>query len=391
MKQQLLNIGLGLLLCLSAPANAQCLQANSGIYPDDAFTNEICDGVTAELIVDDAYSGQYSIVNVSLGQTYTFASSLDADFITIGDEDGTVAYTSGTGSVVWEATLTGIIRFYVHNDNLCHDDDADFRAKTVTCGVPSVCQNAIAALPYNMGFEAGEDFPCIKIENSNGGVTWTMIDESENPAASGTRSIQYAYDPNINTPGDDWFYTAGLNLVAGTDYELKFSYKATLGSLLVENLEVKYGPDATAVSMLTTPIVSYTGIATELNDPYLVSTTTFSPVTSGVYYLGFHANSLANQGKLLVDAISVSPSLSNGHFDTNNLSYYPNPVTSILNLTNTKNITDVTVYNLLGQQVTVNSINATQGQADLSNLTAGTYMVKVTSEGATKMIKVIKQ
>jgi hypothetical protein len=34
--------------------------------------------------------------------------------------------------------------------------------------------------------------------------------------------------------------------------------------------------------------------------------------------------------------------------------------------------------------------NATQTQVDLSSLTAGTYMVKVTSDEVTKTIKVVK-
>lgn len=390
MKKNLLKIGLGLLLCFSASVKAQCLTANYGAYPEDLdFTNEICDGVTAEVIVDDAYTGEYSTVNVSLGQTYTFSSSINTDYITIGNQDGGVSYSSGVGSVVWEATTTGIVRFYTHDDDSCNDESADFRARMVTCGVPPVCQNAIATLPYTMGFEVGDDFPCIQIENLNGGETWFMFNGDESTASSGTRSIGYTYEED--QPGNDWFYTAGLNLVGGTEYEVKFSYKAASGPEYVENLEVKYGTAANATSMLTTPIVSYTNIATNMEDPFTISTTTFSPETTGVYYIGFHVNSLADQGGLLLDDISVAQTLSTGHFDTNTLSYYPNPVTSVLNLTHTKNISDLVVYNLLGQQVSVNNVNAAQGQADLSNLAAGTYIVKVTSEGATKMIKVIKQ
>jgi hypothetical protein len=50
----------------------------------------------------------------------------------------------------------------------------------------------------------------------------------------------------------------------------------------------------------------------------------------------------------------------------------------------------VVIYNLLGQQVVSVKPNATQTQVDLSGLTAGTYMVKVTSDEVTKTVKVVK-
>ncbi|UOK42077.1 T9SS type A sorting domain-containing protein [Flavobacterium enshiense] len=37
------------------------------------------------------------------------------------------------------------------------------------------------------------------------------------------------------------------------------------------------------------------------------------------------------------------------------------------------------------------TLNVAQGQIDMSNLNAGNYIVKVTAEGLTKTIKVVKQ
>ena len=86
----------------------------------------------------------------------------------------------------------------------------------------------------------------------------------------------------------------------------------------------------------------------------------------------------------------IQEDLSTGSFDTANFSYYPNPVNDILTLSYSNVISEVVVYNLLGQQVASVKPNATQTQVDLSALTAGTYMVKVTSEEVTKTVKVIK-
>lgn len=83
--------------------------------------------------------------------------------------------------------------------------------------------------------------------------------------------------------------------------------------------------------------------------------------------------------------------LSNSNFDNNSFTAYPNPVKDILNVSFTQNISEVAVYNLLGQQVLFVNMNANKGQIDMSSLTSGTYLVKVKTENAVQTIKVIKQ
>lgn len=83
--------------------------------------------------------------------------------------------------------------------------------------------------------------------------------------------------------------------------------------------------------------------------------------------------------------------LATDSFNNANFSYYPNPVKNVLNLSYNENISDVAVYNLLGQQVIAKAINANQSQIDMSHLSSGAYMVKVTADNQVKMIKVIKE
>ncbi|MFM9988082.1 T9SS type A sorting domain-containing protein [Flavobacterium sp.] len=70
---------------------------------------------------------------------------------------------------------------------------------------------------------------------------------------------------------------------------------------------------------------------------------------------------------------------------------YPNPVSSILNIEYTGELSNVTVYNLLGQQVLTKKVTATSTQIDMSILNAGTYLVKVESNDVSKTIKVVKR
>lgn len=86
----------------------------------------------------------------------------------------------------------------------------------------------------------------------------------------------------------------------------------------------------------------------------------------------------------------IEEDLSTGSFDSANFKYYPNPVTDILTVSYSNSISEVVVYNLLGQQVLAAKPNATQTQMDLSGLNTGTYMVKITSDEVSKTVKVVK-
>jgi hypothetical protein len=95
------------------------------------------------------------------------------------------------------------------------------------------------------------------------------------------------------------------------------------------------------------------------------------------------------QGLYSISAFDAS--LGNNSFDNANFSYYPNPVKNTLNLSYNQEISNVEIFNLLGQKVNSNSINANQGQVDMSNLSNGVYLVKVTSNNQEKTIRVIKE
>lgn len=94
-------------------------------------------------------------------------------------------------------------------------------------------------------------------------------------------------------------------------------------------------------------------------------------------------------GSFAISAFDAS--LANSSFDNSSFTYYPNPVKNVLNLSYSQEITNVEVYNLLGQRMSTNTIGANQGQVDMSNLANGTYLVKVTADNQVKTIKVIKE
>ncbi|WP_336069041.1 T9SS-dependent choice-of-anchor J family protein [Mesoflavibacter sp. CH_XMU1404-2] len=85
-------------------------------------------------------------------------------------------------------------------------------------------------------------------------------------------------------------------------------------------------------------------------------------------------------------------SLSTNDFDQEiAFTYYPNPVNNNLNLSAQKEINNVSVYNMVGQEVYRSTPNAMTDIVDMSGLQAGAYFVKVTVGNATKTVKVIKK
>jgi hypothetical protein len=90
-------------------------------------------------------------------------------------------------------------------------------------------------------------------------------------------------------------------------------------------------------------------------------------------------------------SIKCGAALASASFQNATLSYYPNPVNDVLNLSYTSEISSVEVYNKLGQNVKSAVLSGTQVKVDMSNLTSGSYIVKVTSDGITKSLKIIKE
>lgn len=99
-----------------------------------------------------------------------------------------------------------------------------------------------------------------------------------------------------------------------------------------------------------------------------------------------------NSSNLILLECSAS-TLSNEEFNrVSKWNIYPNPVNNVLNVSFDENIANISIYNLLGQEVIYKTINANQGSVDVSNLAAGTYLIRVTSHNEeVKTLKIIKE
>lgn len=116
---------------------------------------------------------------------------------------------------------------------------------------------------------------------------------------------------------------------------------------------------------------------------------TYTIMDSGTYYAVQTANGCASEPF----AVRVNITLGTDNVAKANFKCYPNPATDVLNVSSSKPVVAVTVFNMLGQKVAdFSNGNAAIAQCNIASLTAGTYIVKATDvNGASATFKVIKK
>ncbi len=210
----------------------------------------------------------------------------------------TSALPPDTGTVVTAASVafSGLLPntpYYLHVKSFCVTG-----LYSTWASLPFTTPCTALDIPYLQDFST-VTIPalpsCISKVDVNGGNTW-QTDSSVSCAT--TRAM--VYKSNAVLPGDDWAFLPGLNVTAGVVYELRFNYKSCSSSY-AERLEVKYGT-ANAISAMTNLLYTNLNIA---QTTYQTAAVRFTPTTSGVYYIGFHALSPANQSNLYIDDIKV--------------------------------------------------------------------------------------
>ncbi len=214
---------------------------------------------------------------------------------------------------------------------------------------------------------------------TNGTVTTSICDGSSYTwAAPGTGLSYTTAQTNLtNTVGCN---TATLNLTINT---APTPTGSALQSFNVVNLN-----NATIASLVVSPagVIWYASLLDAQNGTNPLLSTTV--ITNGSTYW---AVNVVGGCRSTPFAVAVTVTLGNEEFDNLNFSFYPNPTSSILNITYSRVISDILLFNLLGQEVMAKKANETEVQIDLSQLAEATYFVKVTSEGREKIIKVIKR
>lgn len=95
----------------------------------------------------------------------------------------------------------------------------------------------------------------------------------------------------------------------------------------------------------------------------------------------------------IIDNVEVfpTPATSINKFKNIEFKLFPNPTSDVLNLSASKNISSIQMYNSLGQEVINKNIKALSAYLNISELNKGIYMINVTIDGQTQTFKFLKQ
>jgi hypothetical protein len=121
---------------------------------------------------------------------------------------------------------------------------------------------------------------------------------------------------------------------------------------------------------------------------YIEVPSTTALVSGTTYYVTQTLNSCQSD----FTGITATAAAGVDSFRLTGLKAYPNPVNNVVIISANNSIAAITVHNLLGQQVLAQKASANIAEVNMAQLSAGTYIVKVTSDnGATATVRVVKQ
>lgn len=92
-----------------------------------------------------------------------------------------------------------------------------------------------------------------------------------------------------------------------------------------------------------------------------------------------------------VDSLVVTGTLGVNQFLKSTVNFYPNPAENVLNFSSNELVSDVLIFNTLGQKVMETKVNSIEGQIDISDLAAGNYIVRGITQSGTQLFKVVKK
>ncbi|AWA31170.1 hypothetical protein HYN48_14300 [Flavobacterium magnum] len=298
-----------------------------------------CENPTATYtVVSDCANGDQFLVDVNV------TGMGSATSLTISDNQGSTSQTAGaTGTYTFGPFANGTsVIFTLQND------------QSAACMITSTAQTqgacpqdcAAAEVIANCGDAVTASF--------SGAGAWNIT--TCGFQTNGAEKL-YSFTPTVTG-------LHKLTITASTGGYVDYFYKEASGTC-----------DATGWSCI--------------GDATLPETNNIGTLTAGTQYLILLDSENVNPKDVTFSIVCPTLGVEDSAFES--LSVYPNPVKNILNLSGTRNISGVSVFNMLGQQMMAKVVNSNESQIDMTHLASGTYFVKVSAENQVKTIKVVKQ
>ena len=219
----------------------------------------------------------------------------------------------------------------------------------------------------------------------------------ENPSSGGAYSNISATIQTGESGGSCWFIgdpaseSVWFTFVAPTSGEVRITTVYNDGSLNDIQMTLYSLTDCSDFSTFTELACDEDDDANVDPNAGVRSLIEYTALTPGnTYYIqvdGYSNNvGTFDIGVFDLNLLSITDVESNLSF-----TYFPNPVQNELILKAQSNIQDVTIYNMLGQEVLRTAPNALESNVNMAELQTGAYFVKVSINDAVETIRIIKQ
>lgn len=305
--------------------------------------------------------------------------------------------TGVTAAGVTEAALTDLAAmttYYVWVRSVCSPTDKS--AWTTVTSFTTAC----AAVTTNYVQDFATFPPMCWTRAGAGDVTTgptgtgTGIWAADGFLNSGTTGAVKVNLYDLNRIG--WLISPEVDLSVGT-YTVSFDYAVTawgatgpsaMGADDVVQLLMSEDGGVTWAELVT--FNNESGITNALQS-YSMEVPSSSPTAKFAFWATDGPVNHTQDYDFFIDNFALDVQLSVPGNELTKMNVYPNPVNDMLTVSHESNITNVSVINLLGQQLISKTVNDKEAKVDMSQLAAGTYVVKITADSLTKTVKVIKK
>ena len=321
-------------------------------------------------------------------------------------EYSTSTFTPGDGTAtVYEFdafphTMTGLqpsTTYYFTIRSICGDNYSEWEQNPDNNGdgpdayTTTTCPSSYS-LPYLNDFNDPVAWTSCQTFNDNDGDGnfWFYQAFDADTADLSANSASYINGVGPLTP-DNWVIMGPIDLTNHTDALLEWEVRGFDANWCNENYSVYVGSSNNYSDLLGSS-VSYTEtISGDACGSWANRSLDISAATGDLVYIGLRHHGVTDMYILNIDNVSVTSStMSNEDFTLDNIEYTFNQDTNILRITSTEVLSNIQIYNMLGQEVLNNKLNQTSESVDLSDLSSAVYIVNIEGNNSrTKNFKLV--
>lgn len=329
-------------------------------------------------------------------------------------EYGETGFLPGLGTMVNDLAATNY-----DFTGLMPDTEYEFYI-TANCAGGNGDSNQVGPITFltaydcsTIGFPFTDDFTngnlyvsCYSIEDTDASSpAWTRntgINDLDGDGNTDDFMVLFPQD-NTEVTKDDWLFSPMMTMSAGNDYDVSVLYNAFdfNGTTASESFDLVIVDDTSSTAAFQSVIGTYSGITqsgafgddtgNDLITQAYTANATFTPATTGDYYVAIHAKTPSTASLLMVLNLSVNETLSIDEFNQNTFTHsYSKDLETLTLESSNLEMTNIEIYSILGQNVISKPLSSTREVIDVASLNDGVYLAKVFAEGGSKTIKFVK-